>query len=73
MKHIALLAVVVLLGLGAAASAAPTPIAPEPATAAPAVGPHAEVAVLAGRWKLFFGTKICWGQVVNIPGESQCV
>lgn len=73
MKHIALIASFATLALMTVASAAPTPVATQPAAATPAADPEVEVALLTGRWRLFFGAKICWGQVVNLPGESQCV
>lgn len=73
MKQIALLAAVVALGLATAASATPTTEAPAPESAAPITVPATDLAVLTGRWKWFFGQKICWGQVVHLPGESQCV
>lgn len=73
MKQIALLAAFVALGLATAASATPTTDMTAPDTAAPIATPTTELAVLSGRWKLFFGQRICWGQVVHLPGESQCV
>ena len=74
MSRFAALAAFVAFGLTTAASAGDWPRLPEPQDAAPAVAtPVEEVAVLTGRWRLFFGSYLCAGQRFDIPGESQCV
>ena len=71
MKNIAITLATVAIGLSSAASAstsaqidASTAIVAEPTVYAPE---------LAGRWFWFFGARLCAGQVVYLPGESQCV